>query len=148
MSIENLQAAEQLLADAMQALIRNEPGPWIDMFCVDGVLEFPFAPPGYPPKLEGRAAIADFLGGYTDHIDLKAMDFTASHYSGDTLVIEMTGQGTAVATGNDFTMPYLAIITVRDGKIARYKDYWDPLVGMKAMGGLDALESLGAGAAK
>lgn len=144
---EDLLAAERMLGGAMEALIRSETGPWSEMFHDDGAMEFPFAPPGYPPRLDGKSAIADFIKTYPDHINLKSMTFTGSHYSGDTLIIEMVGEGTSVPAGNDFTMKYVAVITVRDGKFVLYKDYWDPLVGIRAMGGLEALESLGAGGA-
>lgn len=144
---EDLKAAERMLANAMDALTRGKSQPWIEMFHANGVLEFPYAPPGYPPKLEGRAAIAEFMNGYFDHVNLKAMTFTASYHCGETLIVEMRGEGTAVTTGKDFTMVYVAVITVKNGRFARYKDYWDPLVGVRAMGGLEALEALGAGAA-
>ena len=57
-------AAESLLFDALEGLKQGDVKPWVDMFHDDGVMEFPFAPPGYPARLDGKAAIADYVRTY------------------------------------------------------------------------------------
>jgi len=54
-------ASESMLFDALEGLERGDVKPWVDMFRDDGVMEFPFAPPGYPSRLDGKAAIAEYM---------------------------------------------------------------------------------------
>jgi uncharacterized protein len=42
-------------------------------------------------------------------------------------IIEMTMTGTVTATGAPYEQSYVVVLTVRDGLIARYRDYWNPL---------------------
>jgi ketosteroid isomerase-like protein len=45
----------------------------------------------------------------------------------DVAIIEMTMTGTVTATGAPYEQSYVSVLTVRDGLIARYRDYWNPL---------------------
>jgi ketosteroid isomerase-like protein len=65
------------------------------------------------------------------------------YHSSTASIVELSAEGIAVSTGNSFVMPYVGIIEHRGGKITRYVDYWNPLVAMVAMGGLDAVHALG-----
>jgi ketosteroid isomerase-like protein len=44
-----------------------------------------------------------------------------------------------VRTGVAYDQTYISVVTLRDGRIARYKDYWNPLVALAALGGAEAL---------
>jgi ketosteroid isomerase-like protein len=39
----------------------------------------------------------------------------------------MTAAGTIKDTGGPYEMSYVVVLTVRDGRIAHYRDYWNPL---------------------
>ena len=45
----------------------------------------------------------------------------------DVAVFEMTAAGTIKDTGGPYEMSYVVVLTVRDGRIAHYRDYWNPL---------------------
>ena len=45
----------------------------------------------------------------------------------ETIVVEMRGVGRLVETDAPFDMTYIAVVTVRDGRITSYRDYWNPL---------------------
>jgi uncharacterized protein len=121
-------------------LEKDMPG-WIDLWADDGVFEFPFAPPGFPRRLEGKAAVGDYIKDYPDHIDLAAFHDVQVHETvdPDVLVVEMRAEGRIVATGKPYAMSYIYVLTVRDGKIVAYRDYWNPLVALEALGGAEAL---------
>lgn len=131
------------LAAALDALVRGDTAAWPAMFAEQGVMTFPFAPPGYPERLEGRTAIAAFMRQYPEHIRLNAVGFDHLFRDGDTRVVEFHAEGLAVGTGRAFTMRYVAVITARDGEIIAYRDYWDGLTAVQAMGGLDGVVALG-----
>ncbi|MCY0950049.1 nuclear transport factor 2 family protein [Streptomyces sp. H27-S2] len=109
-------------------LDKNVPG-WIDLWDENGILEFPFAPDGWPQRLEGRAAVAAYMRGYPEHIDLHDFPHVEIHQTlaPQTIVVEMRGVGRLVETGGPFDVSYIAVVTVKDGLITHYRDYWDPL---------------------
>ncbi|MGJ7905342.1 nuclear transport factor 2 family protein [Actinopolyspora sp. H202] len=109
-------------------LDKNIPG-WVGLWAEDGVMEFPFAPQGWPERLEGREAIAAYMRHYPDHIDLHDFPDLRIHQTTDpgTIVVEMRGVGRLVETGKPFDMTYIAVVTVQDGFITSYRDYWNPL---------------------
>ncbi|WP_069766971.1 nuclear transport factor 2 family protein [Streptomyces sp. LUP30] len=109
-------------------LDKNVPG-WVGLWADDGVMEFPFAPDGWPARLEGREAIAAYMRDYPDHIDLHDFPELRIHETTDPeiIVVEMRGVGRLVETGSAFDMTYIAVVTIRDGRIASYRDYWNPL---------------------
>jgi uncharacterized protein len=109
-------------------LDKNIPG-WVGLWAEDGIVEFPFAPQGWPERLAGKEAIAAYMRHYPDHIDLHDFPDLRIHQTTDpeTIVVEMRGVGRLVETGNPFDMTYIAVVTVQDGRITSYRDYWNPL---------------------
>lgn len=45
----------------------------------------------------------------------------------------MTGH--VIETGLPYRQSYISVIETRDGRIVRYKDYWNPLVVKRPLGG-------------
>ncbi|MGP4008494.1 nuclear transport factor 2 family protein [Streptomyces sp. 4N124] len=109
-------------------LDKNIPA-WVDLWSDDGVMEFPFAPEGWPRRLEGKAAVADYMRDYPEHIDLHDFPSLKIHETTEptTVVVEMRGTGRLVKSGAPFDMTYIAVVTVEDGLLTQYRDYWNPL---------------------
>jgi|GEM_PF-3346237 len=126
------------LVEALHALRDGNPAPWSAMFLNMGSMEFPYAPPGYPHRLEGAAAIADYMAGYPAQIRLGQITIDRVLRDGDTRVAEFHAQAHALATGRDYVMHYVSIIEVVDGLIHTYRDYWNPLTALEAIGSLAA----------
>ncbi|MDX6741532.1 nuclear transport factor 2 family protein [Actinocorallia sp. A-T 12471] len=105
------------------------PEAMLDLCGEDVVFEFPFAPPGRPERVEGKAALREYLRSVADAVRLEAVPSLEVHESVDpnVAIIEMTTTGTVTATGAPFRQRYVAILTVRDGLISHYRDYWNPL---------------------
>jgi ketosteroid isomerase-like protein len=137
--------ALQLVDRAMDLLLAHDMAGFAGLWAVDGTMEFPFAPAGYPQRLEGRAAVAEYLRDYTDHVDLRAITSRTVHQTldPDVVVVEFEVDGTAVRTGRPYRMRYISVITVRDGEIAGYRDYWSPLAVAEAVGGAEELAAFG-----
>ena len=143
MTTEQSRKAERMLFDALDAVMRGEPMLWAEMFHDDGVMEFPYAPPGYIAKLEGKAAIAEYMRRYPELISPRSFRALGVYHCDDTLIAEFVGSGVSVPTGATFEMTYVSILTIEDGKIRRYRDYWNPLTAIQASGDLTALRALG-----
>ncbi|MFF7186403.1 nuclear transport factor 2 family protein [Streptomyces sp. NPDC008222] len=122
-------APAELYRHGLRLLLDKNIGDWIGLWAEDGVMEFPFAPAGWPRRLAGREAVAAYMRHYPDHIDPHDFPDLRIHETTDpgTIVVEMRGVGRLVQTGAPFDMSYIAVVTVRDGRIAAYRDYWNPL---------------------
>ncbi|MER7584467.1 nuclear transport factor 2 family protein [Kitasatospora sp. NPDC097691] len=119
----------ELYRHSLRLLLDKDIAAWVDLWSERGVMEFPFAPPGLPRRLEGRDAVAGYLRDYPDHIDLHDFPDLRIHETTDpaTIVVEMRGVGRLVKTGAPFDMTYVAVVEVHDGRFASYRDYWNPL---------------------
>jgi uncharacterized protein len=98
--------------------------------CADDVVfEFPFAPPGRPTRIEGKPALIDYLTALSGRMRIEDVPSLEIHQTvkPDVAIIEMTMTGTVTATGALYRQSYVVILTVRDGLIVRYRDYWNPL---------------------
>lgn len=122
-----------------QALIDKDMDAWHALWVDDAVNEFPFAPPNYPTVLHGKPAIREYMKDFPNTIDVISVPLLRIHQTVDPNVIVMESQieGRTVATGGPYNMRYICVVEFRDGKIARYVDYWNPLEVAPALGGLD-----------
>ncbi|MFF1279116.1 nuclear transport factor 2 family protein [Streptomyces marokkonensis] len=122
-------APAALYRHSLRLLLDKNIPAWVALWAEDGRLEFPFAPQGWPQRLEGKEAIAAYMRHYPDHIDLHDFPDPRIHQTTDpeTIVVEMRGVGRLVETGAPLDMTYIAVVTVQEGQITSYRDYWNPL---------------------
>ena len=115
-----------------------------DMFAVDGVLEYPYAPPGLDTPVAGRdAIIANFqrirellrIDGVTDVAEIEVND-------PDLVVLEFSGRGEGLLTKEAYNQRYISVIRMRDGNIVHYKDYWNPIALLRAIRGSETTKAL------
>jgi len=101
----------------------------IDLCAEDVVFEFPFAPAGRPTRVERKAAVREYLKALSGHVRLEGVSSLEIHETvkPEVAITEMTVTGTVTATGAPFEQSYVSFLTVRDGLVARYRDYWNPL---------------------
>ncbi len=113
-----------------ELLLDHDMMGFADLWAVDGTAEFPFAPPGRPRLLEGREAVREYVRDYADHIDLRAIPHEVVHRTEDpdVMIVEFTMDAVAVQSGRPLRNTYIVVITVRNGEIASYRDYWNPLM--------------------
>jgi len=135
--------------DSFGDLLRGALGPalvpaddLLDLFAEDVVFEFPYASEGFPKRLDGRDRLAAHLARLGPLLEFDGFDLEASHVFGETAVLEFTCEGRGVDTGVAYDQTYISVVTLRGGRIARYKDYWNPLVALAAVGGPEAVANL------
>jgi len=107
----------------------NGTGALLDLCADDVVFEFPFAPPGRPTRVEGKPALGEYLKAVSGRMRLEGVSNLEIHETvkPDVAIIEMTMTGTVTATGAPYEQSYVVVLTVHDGLIAHYRDYWNPL---------------------
>ncbi len=115
-----------------------------DMFAVDGVLEYPFAPPGLNTPIAGReAVVANFqrirpllrIDGVTNVSEIQVND-------PEMIVLEFSGYGEGLVTREAYEQRYISVIRLRDRNIVLYKDYWNPIAFVQAVKGAAAVKDL------
>lgn len=128
--------------DSFSDLLRSALGhaltpaeTFLDMFTDDILFEFPYAPDGLPTRLVGHKALSGHLAKISPLLDFGLLHLDAVHPSGETVVFEFHCRGRGKNTGLPYDQTYISVVTLRDGKIARYRDYWNPMIVLSALGG-------------
>jgi ketosteroid isomerase-like protein len=104
-------------------------GPALDpeLFTEDVVVEMPFAPPGRPDRIEGRAAFVAFAeaGRAALPVRFDRCQVTAVHETADpeVIVVEYELGGIATTTGTRASAPFIGVLRARDGRIAHWREY-------------------------
>jgi uncharacterized protein len=114
-------------ASIVRAFFRNDVETFMTMYRDDAVHIFPFAPEGFPSRVEGKAAISDWMHRVPDFVafDGTVTDLTISE-GADTLTAEWSAKG-RFANGEPAAMSYVAVVTFQDGLVKEYHDYMNPL---------------------
>lgn len=109
-----------------------------DVYAVDAVHEFPFTRPGPPSRLSGREEIVEWVAAGWQGMPLRYESYRtlAVHTTGDphTIVVEQEAVGRNTATGHEFVLPNIVVLTVVDGRIVRMRDYVNVLAAAEAIG--------------
>jgi ketosteroid isomerase-like protein len=109
---------------------------FVEMMHEDGVMEFPYSSGNQPVRLEGREAVRRHLKNLEGLIDIESFHDLVVHASQTpgVFVLQMRCIGRAVTTGLPYNQRYISVITIADGHIVNYLDYWNPLVVAAALG--------------
>jgi len=126
------------VAEQVRRMVAGEGVVFADLFAVDGVLEYPFALPGQPPRLVGREAIRGYFANASAARALFRMDTVTSTVlrtdDPDVVITQIEHAGTSAMTGQPYRFHALGIIRVRDGQIVHYQDYMDPIATARLLG--------------
>jgi ketosteroid isomerase-like protein len=122
----------EVFARLMEAVLDLEMDAQADLYAEDGILEWPFAPPGMPRRVEGREAIRRLLVPLSEQAKLagrRPVEYRALviHETTDpeVIVAEFDLQGKS-ANGEQYQLSYIQVLRVRDGQIVSFRDYWSP----------------------
>jgi ketosteroid isomerase-like protein len=126
------------VAEQVRKMVAGEGVVFADLFAADGVLTYPFAPPGQPRELRGRDAIRAFFDGLGQARELFAMAgvdaVTWQTDDPEVVITQITHHGKSNVTGDPYQLTALGFIRVRDGMIVRYEDYMDPIALARLLG--------------
>ena len=94
----------------------------------DAVFEFPFAPEGRPGRIVGRAALRDYMRAYPGQVASPSISSLLVHSTSDpeVIVVEMALRGIHRASNTVRESLFIAVVTIKDGLITGYRDYWNP----------------------
>ena len=109
-----------------------------DLFAEDGVLRYPFAPPGTPRELAGRDTIREYHGKASaarSMLEMEGVDMVVRDTDDpEVVVVEIEHHGHSHAAGGPYRFRALGVVRVRDGEIVEYDDYMDPIAQAALLG--------------
>jgi uncharacterized protein len=116
-----------------------------DLLAEDAVIETPFAPPGRPRRIEGRAEFLAFAEASMARLPLRIEECrnVVIHHTADpdVIVVEYELVASMTDTGRRSAAPFIGVLTARGGRIAQWREYQNVLAMAEAMGQLPALIS-------
>lgn len=134
MPLPFLDAVKDLLVAALGPQLAPGVRDYLDLFADDGVLETPYVPPGSTSRLEGKPAITAFLGELRGVIRLADLSLLAAYPAQDgiTTVLEYDGTVHLEKAGTQFRQRYIAVLQLRDGRLALWREYTNPIAAKTA----------------
>ena len=120
--------ASEVFEQALPGIQAGDLSDLLDRCADDVVFDFPFAPTDRPGRVEGRDAVREYLGPIFARTQSQGLSSLVIHQTVDAAVavIEFTAS-VQIGGGPAREVSYVVVLTVRDGQIARYRDYWNPL---------------------
>jgi ketosteroid isomerase-like protein len=108
---------------------------YFDTIADDAVFEFRYIFPGWPLKVDGRAALMTLYAGYGRNIVLHGAGALISHRTQDprVVILEYEVHGKTVRTGATYDNRFISVVTIEHRKIVRWRDYMDSLAAMTAL---------------
>jgi ketosteroid isomerase-like protein len=124
----------RIIAEGLSGLVDGED--FFDTLAEDAVFEYVISVPGYPRRVVGREAVAELYRGYGETIVLHGADELAVHRDREAsvVVLEYAVHGRAVSTGHAYDNHFVSVITMKDRKVTRWRDYLDPVAVFDAVG--------------
>ena len=124
--------------EEVRRMIAGDGPEFSSLFAADGVLRFPFAPPGAPAELRGREAIRELYQGgeptkaLLDMADVEVL--VRETEDPEVVVAEFGHRGWSHAIGEPYTFRAVAVVRVRGGQIVSYEDYIDSIAMARMLG--------------
>jgi ketosteroid isomerase-like protein len=124
----------QIIQEGLSGLVEGED--YYDLLADDVVMEYIISVPGYPRRVEGRQEVIDLYANYDDYMSIRSADSLRVYRDLDqsVVVLEYAVHGTARQTGRAYDNRFVSIVTVEGGKVARWRDYLDPVAIFDASG--------------
>ena len=127
-------------------LVSSKHPDLMEMLTEDAVMEFPYHLPTTPTQLVGKQEIVKYFAGIGNLMTFQEFRLVAAHQTinPNVAVLEYEGTGKAVQTGRSYQQQYITVLTFRDGRISHWKDYWNPISVVNAIGESDSEPNQGA----
>lgn len=124
-------------------LLGTDPQAWLALFHEDATMEFPFsAKLGLPTEFGGKTAI----GAHIERMVAAMHDLRISQVQiypaadPDMAFAEFHADCLVGPDMHPYSQDYIVYLQLKDGKIARYREYWDPI---RVQGSVSAVVNAG-----
>ncbi len=141
---EQFSSLSAILKEGLGDALSQSADTLLDMVTDDILFEFPYGLPDGIRRIEGKAALARYLPKVGKLFTIESMSLMRAILSGDRrhAVLEFSARAHANASGARYDQDYVSVIDLRDGRISRYRDYWNPLIVLSAAGDADQVNAV------
>ena len=114
----------------------KDMGAFLAQFAEDAVQDMPYAPPGFPKRVEGLAEIAGLYEGFPDATESVSFSVLSVDPAGDPnrLIAEVDGVIAFKGVEQPYRQRYIAVFEFEDGQIKLFREYFNPLPFAEATG--------------
>lgn len=130
------EAAQEIFNKFCKSLLEKNMNQFIELFDDNVLFEFPYAPKGFTQKLEGKAALYEYIKDFPQRFDFTRFSEPTFHFTSNPniIIIEFgIEEAKVLTTGKPYLQKYISVIETRDNKIVHYKDYWNPVIALVAL---------------
>jgi uncharacterized protein len=123
-----------IIREGLQSFADGED--YFDMLAEDVVFEYVISVPGYPERVEGRQNIIDLYSDYDSYMNVCSADNLRVYRdpAASVVVLEYEVHGQSVETGRPYDNRFVSVVTIKDSKVAWWRDYLDPVAVFDAAG--------------
>jgi uncharacterized protein len=129
-----LQEAQTLVHQYIQMIIKKDLASWIELWDEQCVLELPFAPQGRPQRIEGKAALFQYVQEVIANTEIVGISHQEVYLTQepDLIIVEIAGEGRIPSIGRSYQAGYVWLMRTHEGKLSHVRDYWNPLATVEA----------------
>jgi ketosteroid isomerase-like protein len=128
---DDMDRSPREVVEQVRRMVAGDGVVFADLFSADGVLRYPFAPPGMPREIKGRDAMREYHGAASSRrslLEIEGVDMVVRDTDDpEVVVVEIEHHGYSHGSGGPYRFRALGIVRVRDGEIVEYDDYMDPI---------------------
>ncbi len=123
-----------IIREGLRGLVDGDD--FFDLLADDVIFEYVISVPGYPRRVEGRQNVIDLYADYDSYMTVRRADSLQVYRdpAASVVVLEYEVHGESAQTGRPYDNRFVSIVTIRDGKVARWRDYLDPIAVFDAAG--------------
>lgn len=136
-----VRAANKAVATRMMENFGRNMDGWYDDLHEDCVMEFPFgASVGMPERVEGKEGCSAVFGLVCQLVQVQFFDIVVHDMADpNNFVVEYQGHGDPEPGAYD--QKYICMQSYKDGKLIKFKEYWNSKIVFDLFGDLSALGS-------
>ena len=119
----------EFIQDLFAAFGRGDIFYVIDAHASDVVSESPVSHTSTLPwagTRTSRRELVEYFETMAEHVRPEAFRDVVFTASGDRVVVEGSNAGMMVATGERYEHDWVMVFTIRDGKVSRFRHFYDP----------------------
>jgi ketosteroid isomerase-like protein len=139
MANEKLREANIALAERVIRTCGNlRPHDVREDFAENAVLALPYAPEGTPKETVGRDRVVAYISLLSNYIEPGIFvdhEFDTLANDPGVVVARYSASTKLLTTGRSYENTYITLVTVRDAKVVRYEEFFDPINWLTAQGG-------------
>lgn len=131
----SLETANRAVVEAFfTALEAKDLDNFLAIWAEDGVQLMPFAPEGFPKRLEGKEAIRKQYGALPEnYLSMRFPREILATEDPSRFVVRYSGE-IELKVGGRYDNLYVGFFTIQSGKITEFTEYFNPIVLLEAFG--------------